>query len=265
MLFLDKKMTVNLHTHTVRCHHASGNEREYIQNAISEGMNILGFSDHAPYAFPDGYYSGFRMAREAQKDYVDTLKALKDEYKATIDIKIGYELEYYPKFFSDTTKLITQYDVDYLILGQHYLGNETGDVYSGQESDSEAFLERYVDQVIEGMDTGIYTYVAHPDLCNFVGDNKFFDKHYSRLIEHSVKTGIPLEINFLGIRVGKAYPRERFFMLCGEIGAPVCCGCDAHAPDDLSDHQSLSKAVEWIEKYKLNFVPSPTLRKVCTI
>ena len=51
------KMQVNLHTHTTRSHHASGTEREYIENAIAGGLTRFGFSDHAPYVFRDGYYS----------------------------------------------------------------------------------------------------------------------------------------------------------------------------------------------------------------
>ena len=39
-------MNANYHTHTVRCHHAIGSEREYIEKAISRGFKKLGFSDH---------------------------------------------------------------------------------------------------------------------------------------------------------------------------------------------------------------------------
>ena len=38
----------NYHTHTIRCKHAVGTEREYIEAAISERFKILGFSDHTP-------------------------------------------------------------------------------------------------------------------------------------------------------------------------------------------------------------------------
>ena len=102
------EMKVNLHTHTTRCRHASGTEREYIENAIAGGLGRLGFSDHAPYVFRDGYYSNFRMMQEQQEDYVTTLQALREEYKDKIDIRIGYEAEYYPEFFEDFLKLITR-------------------------------------------------------------------------------------------------------------------------------------------------------------
>ena len=41
-------MRANYHTHTPRCRHAVGSEREYIEQAIEAGMEILGFSDHTP-------------------------------------------------------------------------------------------------------------------------------------------------------------------------------------------------------------------------
>jgi histidinol-phosphatase (PHP family) len=82
-------MKNNYHTHTVRCHHAQGTEREYIEAAIAAGIKTLGFADHAPQIFPGDYYSHFRMRPEELSDYCSTLRALKEEYKDRIDIKIG--------------------------------------------------------------------------------------------------------------------------------------------------------------------------------
>ena len=47
-------MTINYHTHTYRCGHAVGNEREYVEKAIELGFSELGFSEHAPMPFPEG-------------------------------------------------------------------------------------------------------------------------------------------------------------------------------------------------------------------
>ena len=41
-------MYANYHTHTWRCNHARGTERDYIEQAIASGVKILGFSDHTP-------------------------------------------------------------------------------------------------------------------------------------------------------------------------------------------------------------------------
>lgn len=52
-------MLHNYHTHTFRNHHTVGTEREYIESAIKNGFQTLGFSEHAPYRFPDGHVSYF--------------------------------------------------------------------------------------------------------------------------------------------------------------------------------------------------------------
>lgn len=257
------KMIMNLHTHTYRCNHASGKEREYIENAIAGGLTTLGFADHAPYPFPGGYQSGFRMLCNQMDEYVDTITALREEYKDRIDIKIGYEAEYYPAFFDAFLEQITSREVDYIILGQHFLDNEIGSIRPGRTED-EDILRRYVDQEIEALGTGFFTYAAHPDMVDFRGDEAIFDKHYSRLIEFAKSMNIPLEINLLGIRDGRDYPHERFVRLCGELGAEVCMGSDAHFPDVTVDTVSFDKAVAMAEKYGAKVNLTPSLRAVHT-
>jgi len=256
------KMIMNLHTHTVRCNHASGTEREYIENAIAGGLKTLGFADHAPYPFKGDYYSAFRMRIEQMDDYVDTLLALREEYKGQIDIKIGYEAEYYPAYFEDFLSLITRRPVDYLIMGQHFLGNEIEWIRSFGATEDEALLCRHVDQQIEGLATGVFTYCAHPDSCDFVGDEAIFEKHYGRLVTFARDAGIPLEINLLGMREGRCYPQERFIGLCGRLGAPMCIGCDAHSPDVAADVATFDRAVALAEKHGVKLELTPTLRPV---
>ena len=44
-------MDYNYHTHTFRCQHASGTEREYIESALAAGITKIGFSEHIPFRF----------------------------------------------------------------------------------------------------------------------------------------------------------------------------------------------------------------------
>ena len=96
-------MTANYHTHTPRCNHAEGAERDYIERALEAKFRELGFSDHSPYLFDvPGYYSRFRMKPEQLEDYANTLLALREEYRDRIRLFIGLEMEYYPRLFSRT-------------------------------------------------------------------------------------------------------------------------------------------------------------------
>ena len=44
-------MIANYHTHTWRCRHADGTEREYVERAIEAALKFSVF-DHSPYPFP---------------------------------------------------------------------------------------------------------------------------------------------------------------------------------------------------------------------
>lgn len=248
-------MTENYHTHTARCRHATGTEEEYVLAAIDRGLKILGFSDHTPFIFPGDYYSTMRMYPDELENYVATVLALKEKYKDKIEIHLGLEAEYYPDRMSDLLKLITPYDIEYFILGQHWCGNEQGEPYNGRPpTDDNARWERYCSQVIEGMKTGLFTYVAHPDLLHFVGDKDFYRQHAKRLCEAAVTYDIPLEINILGIHSGRHYPREDFWKIVGQTGCKVVLGCDAHSPQGLADFPSEDKAMELVKRYDLNLL-----------
>lgn len=253
---------VNYHTHTYRCHHANGTEEEYIENAIQCGMTTLGFSDHAPQMFKGDYYSHFRMEREVTEAYTKTISDLRETYKDRIRIVLGYEMEYYPAIFQDTLSFIRQFPCDYLILGQHFIDNEMDTHrYSGAQTTDEGYLADYVDQVNEAMQTGLFTYVAHPDLQNFTGDKSIYVRQYSRLIRCAIDTHTPLEINLLGTGDNRHYPNPRFWEMVGEMGADVVIGCDAHTPAAIVDPTAYQKALDLVDAYHLHVI-EPTLRPV---
>ncbi len=249
-----KRLIENYHTHTFRCNHASGTEREYVEKAISEGLEVMGFADHVPYLNMKCGYSGFRMKPEQTKDYVDTINALKKEYEGKIKILLGYEAEYYPDIFPEMIKHLESFGYDYLILGQHFVGDSEETFYSGIPNTDEKVLEAYVNQVLEGMSTGKYLYLAHPDVIRFTGDEKIYRKHITRLCEGMKEMGYPLEINMLGLDDGRYYPSEQFFRIAGEVGNKVLIGCDAHRPGLVGDKEIVNKAMAIIDKFSLDFI-----------
>lgn len=244
-------MVANYHTHTKRCHHATGEDREYIEAAIARGLDTLGFSDHVPMPFADGHQSGYRIRIEELEEYIRSLEALREEYKDRIRILIGFEAEYYPEVFEDMMALIGRYDYDYMIMGQHFLGNEVGERSCGAGSMEESALARYVDQVIEGLETGAYTYLAHPDNFAFAGEDAVYERQMRRLCERCLALNIPLEINLLGLRTARHYPSDRFFRIAAEVGNPVVLGCDAHAPCDMAVPENVAEGYAMAERLGL--------------
>ena len=254
-------MKVNLHTHTVRCGHAKGSEREYIEHAISKGLAYMGFSDHAPFAFYDGYESSHRVPMAQAMEYMDTLRALREEYKNDIKIYIGFEMEYYPLYFKDMLNVVNSLGAEYLLLGQHFIDNE----YPANvpnvctPSFSEEALCQYVDNITEGIESGVFTYVAHPDMFNFWGDKTVYDTQMRRICKCAVKNSLPIELNFLGLRHGRQYPNESFWRIAAEESCDVVYGFDAHDVKGAYSQSTLAIAEKIVDSLGLNIVEMPLL------
>lgn len=247
-------MIANYHTHTKRCRHAVGEDEEYVLAALERGLKILGFSDHTPYLFPGDYYSTFRMFPQDLQEYVDAITHLREKYAGQIQIHLGLETEYYPALFPQLQQLLKDYPIEYMLLGQHALGNEQDDYYSGWPTQDEAILKRYVDQTMEGLNTGCFTYFAHPDLIRFEGDPKVYRRHMRTLILEAKGCGVPLEFNFLGLQTGRNYPNRLFWELVAEENAAAIMGCDAHSPVFLKDTDMDEKARLWLEGLDIAFM-----------
>lgn len=252
-------MIANYHTHTFRCHHATENERDYIERAIERGLEILGFSNHVPMPFPDGHESRFRIWKCDLEDYICSLEALRREYSDRIEILIGFEAEYYPDLFDDMLSLIGQYDYDYLIMGQHYIGNEEGS-YNPAPTEDAAKLGRYVDQVLEGLSTGKFSYLAHPDLLNYTPDNEIYHLHMTRLARGCLELDIPLEINCLGLEQKRNYPCDRFWRMAAATGNTAVIGCDAHHLYQVADPAIVAEAEEFARHYNITVSDTVKIR-----
>ncbi len=256
-------MTANYHTHTSRCNHAIGEDREYVEKAIERGLKVLGFSDHCPQFFPTDHYSGFRMRPEKMDDYVKSVLDLRSEYKKDIDIKLGLEIEYYPEIFDKLDEFLAQYPLDYYLLGEHFIHNEYDThISSGWADHDNDMLKNYTDQILEALGTGKFTYLAHPDLFAFNGDEEFYRSEALRLCQGTKALGIPLEINFLGIAAKRIYPSDRFFKIAAEVGCDFIFGCDAHDPKDVLRPDIYEKAKEFAARHNITVLDEIPLRSV---
>ncbi len=247
-------LTANYHAHTTRCKHARGTEREYIEAAIQMGMKTFGFSDHVPCPFKDGFVSGIRMDMSQAKEYVDTVRALAEEYKDKIKIYVGFETEYIPEFFEEQIAMCEEVGCDYMIMGQHFLTSEKIGPYTGSPTTDEDFMKAYVDTVIEGMETGHFLYLAHPDIINYQGPEEIYDREITRLCRRLKELQIPLEINLLGIHERKQYPADRFWKIAGEVGNDAIFGIDAHWVELIGDVTDYEEGIAFVKKYGLHLL-----------
>ena len=100
------RLTYNYHTHTYRCGHAKGKDKDYVDSAIALGIKVLGFSDHV---MLKGYKQpGIRGNYSQLSGYVRSINKLKKAYKDQIEIHVGFECEYIPSMMDYYKKLLKE-------------------------------------------------------------------------------------------------------------------------------------------------------------
>ena len=119
-------------------------------------------------------------------------------------------------------------------------------------------------QTIEALQTGLFTYFAHPDLFHYVGSEAIFAGEMRKLCRAAKQTDTPLEINLLGLREGRHYPNSCFWRIAAEEGNSVILGSDAHRPEHVLDAQSEEKAIELANELGLQLIGTLPLRPINT-
>lgn len=225
----------NIHSHTYRCNHAVGNDEEYVLKAIAAGLKTLGFSDHVPIIDHQSMHD--RMSLDQTQEYIKSVLHLKEKYKNEIDIKLGFECEYFESNIEHYKQLLEI--ADYLILGHHYPSPNELDFCINADDDRVAL---YAEGVCKGLKSGLFTYLAHIDY--FMLPRKDWSQACTTAVENilqcALDTKTPIEINLKGMRYGKRqyefgesfiYPNKKTVELIQKYKPDFVYGLDCHDPD----------------------------------
>ena len=223
-------MRIDLHNHTTRCNHAKGSMKSYIERAIELGIDIYGFSEHAPMDFDEHY----RLKFEEMDAYVNDVQSLQKEYKERIKILLGYEVDYLKGHID---KRVINSEVDYLIGSVHFLGTwgfdnpEFNDEYSKRNIDD--VWQEYFRNIEAMAQTGYFDIVGHFDLIkvfNFL-PKKDIRSIATPALKAIKKANMVLELNSAGLRkpCKEVYPSQSLLEVAYELDIPITFSSDAHA------------------------------------
>lgn len=251
----------NYHTHTLRCKHANGTDEEYVLAAIAAGYQEIGFADHTPWPYKNGFHPYMRMEMRELSDYLCSIRNLKQKYAHQISIKIGLECEYFEEYLPWLAELVETNQVDYLIFGNHFYENDETGLYFGRGTVDERTLKLYVDEAIKGMKTGLFAYLCHPDLFmrSYLRWDEIAQRESLRLCQAAKELGIPLEYNLQGqiynrIFRADSYPYPKFWELAVQVGNKVIIGVDAHKHDEFADTKAYEQARAYLQSLGANLI-----------
>lgn len=253
----------NLHTHTFRCQHASGDVADYCANAVERGLSCLGMSDHTP--LPDGRWANVRMRMDELDAYCDAISAAQQQFPE-LRVLRGMECEYWPEytgFYRD--ELLGERQFDYLIGAAHYIKhkNEYIRTYRPENAWDAAKLRSYTDYFIASMQSGLFLFMAHPDVfaASYLDWDAEAEACSRAMLSAAAELKMPLEINGYGFRKppvhSKTGPRNRypwlpFWKLAAEYEIKAVVNSDAHRPHDVT--ANMQDALAFAAQYGVEVV-----------
>lgn len=255
----------NYHTHHELCNHAVGTTIDYVAHAIEHGFEELGMSDHV---YNDRLNDDFRMKEKEYPIYLEDVRKHQLKYKDQIKIFLGLECEYIERDPSYYKRLFD--DVEYLILGQHFVEDKTGQLISSFGLTQPQHVMQYAKDVCEALKTGYFSMVAHPDLfmCGYDTFDDVCEKATHMIVQTAIDQDVPLEFNANGIRRGVKhtsqgirypYPRKEFWEIVQTYKPKIILSSDAHAPHLLTD-ETMEQAIQILKDWNLEIIEKLTFK-----
>jgi histidinol-phosphatase (PHP family) len=226
---------------------------------IDHGFKWVGITEHMPPAEDRFVYLDERqVGLDAESllvrfgRYIETCKALREQYRHRIEIFVGFETETYTGSAPFVQRLLSEFAPDYIVGSLHHVGDREIDVSrDGYLENAESLggldrlYARYFDEQYAMIDTLRPAVVGHFDLV------RLFDPDYaSRLAAPDIKQridrnldliqahGLILDCNLRGFgRPAEAraepYPTREILAAAIRRGIPIVPGDDSHSVESV--------------------------------
>ncbi|MHC1706582.1 MAG: histidinol-phosphatase [Bacteroidales bacterium] len=254
----------NYHTHSL---FSDGKAplADYVEEAISQGLHYLGFSEHSPLPFPNT----FALKEGEIDEYVREVRKLRKAgfcYTASLQGQIapvvfaGLEMDYIPGLSEGFAQTKQQYHLDFIIGSVHLVLNEGADglwfidgparqIYDdGLEyyfgGDTRRAVTAYYRQLQRMIQNESFDIVGHLDKIKMHNQDRFFtedEKWYTDLVNETLEEiackKLIVEVNTRGVykkRCESLFPGISVLQEIKSRNIPVMISSDAHEPHELS-------------------------------
>jgi len=244
-------MLFDYHMHTPLCGHATGHPRDYAAEAVRKGLGEIGFSEHNP--MPEKF-DDWRMDLADFPQYLQMVEEAR-QAQPQLPIRLGLECDFIPGRESWVRELAQKADFDYLIGAVHYITPDW-DVDNPLKLDRwkqqpvEEVWTRYFKAIAQAAQSGLFDFLAHPDLVKKFGHIPKGDllPYYRDALDAMAASGMAMEVSTAGLRkeVGEIYPSAQFLKEAFRRKIPVLISSDSHAPGEVG--HEFQKAVQLVKE-----------------
>ncbi len=240
-------MKKDFHIHTKYCNHAIGEMSEYVESAIAQGLEEMGFLEH--YEVDINYYKKNWLSYDELTTYYEQGLKLREQYGSYIKIDLGIELGINLSQIDALNKGLQKHPWDHVGLSFHYLKFEpySINICSGSSNNLlqmknyvvQKAVQMYFDTLQEGIQAIDADFLCHFDVLwrNYpdIEVTPALEKRIIQILELIRTKNMALEINTSGfLHRGEQYPATWILIQAHQLGIPFVVGSDSHAPDQIA-------------------------------
>ncbi len=214
-----------------------GNVARYVDAAAAAGIGELGASEHI---------HRFAQSLELwthpfwERNATDDLSAYCEFVRST-PLRLGIEMDFVPGAEDRTATMLDAGGFDYVIGSVHFVGDravdhDAFDIWENGRGADEIW-RRYFELIAEAARSGLFDFLAHPDLVKKWGsarpaperDPRFY---FEPAVEAIAAADVTVEVSTAGLRkeVGEVYPSASLAEMLVEAGVTFVISSDAHNP-----------------------------------
>ena len=245
------------HTHTTFSD-GKNTANEMVDQAERLGLKEIGISDHLivhknisqtkNYPFLQKMtFSNFKDAYERCSRHIESLRNLQKDHQ--IKIRVGFETDFfiYDGWQDQMKELLEKLDYDYLINGNHFIMDETGDyiedmTYVARHPDdiSDEIIKAYIKRHFQTLEKAIrsknFTFLAHLDYIKKLSAYKEqdFDIEIKNVIQALKETNTACELNTKGLRRSNGfYPAQSILEKLIQSDISLLISDDSHQTNEM--------------------------------
>ena len=186
-------------------------------------------------------FDDWRMDLSDFPKYLGLVEEARREYPQ-LPIRLGLECDFIPGRESWVKELAQKAEFDYLIGAVHYITPDW-DVDNPLKLDRwkqqpvEEVWTRYFKAITQAVQSGLFDFLAHPDLVKKFGHIPAGDlrPYYREALDAMEASGMAMEVSTAGLRkeVGEIYPSTQFLQEAFRRRIPVLISSDSHTPVEV--------------------------------
>ena len=237
---------VDGHVHTNLCNHAWGEMEEYVLSALKQGLRKLIFLEHLEIGI--SYFESTWLTEDDFDFYHKEGKRLQNKYQNKIEVGLGVEVGYNPRFLEKIQQKLALYTWDRIGISYHFLETDSGhlNMVSRKQVNLDALDQYGVDEVVsryyndlrEAVEKLPGQVLCHIDaVLRHHPDIKFTPEHYvliDKLLDAVARKKMALEVNTSGYKTKEQpYPSLTILQKAVTRNIPLVAGSDAHRPEDV--------------------------------